>query len=530
MVNFVLLQKGTNNRIMNAFVNEFTYTDVNGYFNTWLYFQDTIPYDEYDLRADFNGTWGISIEPYIITYNHINDSSDTIDFNITKEITFNVLFSIDGRPSEYPNPFIDTASLVNAKRGQPLNLSVVVFDPETSSVVPNQIVNFYDYTNGDVPIGSNITDSNGIAWLNFTPDTTIKAGPNLLYARSGGGSNYSYYILNESIYVNLISGPSPTTINIQSGIGSTQFNIQGNITDEVNNPISYAEINLRLLRGGLDYSGFLIPSQSYITLLDDIFILWFRVQDITPIGNYSLRMDFNGTFAFEDPYDNNNPYKYRFNLISLSNASPFQNELRVFDPDRIEIDLSVEGYPTTDLYDDSYRPQRYKSGEVAHFQVNVTQSGGYPTPGSWVYIYDVYESMNPLNSYQFGPSNGFVQFNISINIFSFAGIHEIRVQYETFTTINTTFIIINETVSINTDDPIINNVVQRNDGGFYVTGNVADNLRGLEVRLLLFDENYNNVSQYLIGGNIYDLTDSDGNFRFDINSIGIEARTIPYSS
>ena len=337
----------------------------------------------------------------------------------------------------------------------------------------------------------------------------------------------------------MFSGPDPTTIEIIPSGGSQQFNIQGQITDEAGNPISYTEIRLKLLRGGLDYSGYLNPQQAYpyITGPDGNFNLNFQVDETTPIGNYSLRLDFNGTFVFEQFLDPNNQYPFTFNLNYFSNASLFQNELKVIDPSQVEIFLSVEGNPTRTLYDNFNKPQRYKSGEEAHFQVIITQSGSNPLPGTRVRIIDVYQN-TVLDEYLFQISSpNFIQFNISINNtnFNFGGIHKINVRLydpsnQPYPRVNSTFIVINKTMTF--DNPTITtNIIQRNDGGFSVSGNMRDNgigIRGLWVRLLLFDENYVNASKYLIGGNVYALTDNNGYFRFDINTIRFDCIQGPY--
>jgi len=165
-------------------------------------------------------------------------------------------------------------------------------------------------------------------------------------------------------------------------------------------------------------------------------------------------------------------------------------------------------------------------------------SGGNPLPGTRVRIIDVYDQNNVLDELPFDGSSNYLEFNISIADFTFAGIHKIDIRFynptdQPYSTINSTFIVINETVTFNSDPYLSLNpkVIQRNDGGFYVTGKVVNNnegMRGLQVKLLLFDKNYKNVSQYLIGGNVYDLTDSNGNFRFDINSISIDCQYGPY--
>ncbi len=523
IITFLLFEKGTDTFIPAPFNPPGAITNDNGEFDLNLDVDQDIPIGEYYVRVDFNGTW----YNYPFVLNNINDSSNTLDLNITKEVTYELRFSINEHPTKFPD-FPNPSTLININRGQILNISTVVYDPAISSFVPGQVVDFYDYTNGDLFIGSAITDSKGNASILYTTGMTNKTGPTLVYAQVGNVRNYSYYVLNEPIHVNLISGPTPLTINIQTG-GSDPFNIQGTITDEVGNPIGYAEVRLKLFRSGFDYSGYLNPQQSYpfVTGPDGSFNLDFEVDETTPIGNYSLRFDFNGTFDFT--YDLNNDYPFTFDLPSFSNSSQFQNELEVIDLNAIEIYLAVDGDPTRVLYDELNPPGRYKLGENATFQVTIIQSGGNPLSGTRVRIIDVYDANVVLDERQYDGSFNFVEFNISIAQFTFAGIHKINIRFydqfdQPYPTINSTFIIINETVSFYPDPLVSPNIIQRNDGSLTISGYVEENgrpMRGLLVRLLLYDKNYNNVSQYLIGGNIYALTSASGYYLFNINYINI---------
>ncbi|NVM38345.1 MAG: hypothetical protein HWN81_22310, partial [Candidatus Lokiarchaeota archaeon] len=314
-VNIILFHKGTNNEEVNAFNPSSITTDENGDFNEFLDLNPTVPAGQYEIRADFNGTWILYGFPYPIF--SISNSSNRMELNITKSL--DVLFYIDGIPTDNP-----TSPLVS--RTQTLTLTArmvsVVHGP-----ISNKSVYFYDYSRGDVLIGSNLSDINGYASVNYFVGDYCVAGPNLLYARIGLQENYSYFVLNEVPTINIISGPTPRVIN-RTGEGATQFNIVGEIYDSTNNslPISYSEITLTLLKGGVNYSSYLAPSEGYPYQTDSAgnFDLTFGVASNTPPGNYTLRLDFNGTINLLSY-----PYPYHFNLPSLTTSTYFSNDLKI---------------------------------------------------------------------------------------------------------------------------------------------------------------------------------------------------------
>ncbi|TFG02149.1 MAG: transglutaminase domain-containing protein [Promethearchaeota archaeon] len=520
LITFVLLYKGTTIPVLNAFVFPYsTYTSMNGYFNTSLEIRSQVQYGEYDLRADFYGEWVISpnYQPQYIPYPSINDTSDTIDFNVSKQINYELYFSINGQPTDYPaDP--DPGTLLNVNRYSQLNFTARVLDADDGIPLSDILVEFYDYTNGHILIGSDVSNNNGKASILYTVGDTNKSGPCLVYAKVSNVLNYSYYIVNESINFDSILGPISATVDIKASV--PQFNVSCQLIDDFNNPINYTEIYLRMFRGGFEYTNYLTPvnPDTPNPSGSNFFNVYRNVTLSTPAANYTLRLDFNGTFDFL-----NYPYPYLFNLDYFSNSYGIPTELRVFDPDDIQIQLSVEGNPTREFYDETYPPQKYERGQIAHFQVNITQSGS-PASGS-VSIYDDYSGMLLDNYTYIGGENGFVQFDISTNKFYHAGIHRIRVQLDGYAAANYTYILINETVSVYAISSIqttgTDNVVIRDNGGFIVNGWISENntgLRGLIVRLVLFNKTNDNVSSYLTG-NPYAVTDANGNFTIQIDGI-----------
>ncbi|TXT59330.1 MAG: hypothetical protein BAJALOKI2v1_220001, partial [Promethearchaeota archaeon] len=97
---------------------------------------------EYEIRADFNGTW--TSLPQI--YPNINASSNYQDFNITEEITYSLHFYVNSTSTNYPyTPNND--NLFRVQRGEFVNLSVLLINDIDGTPVPSETVEFYNYSN-----------------------------------------------------------------------------------------------------------------------------------------------------------------------------------------------------------------------------------------------------------------------------------------------------------------------------------------------------------------------------------------------
>ena len=524
LVNFILVERGTNiivpDPLTPAFSPSSTVTDNNGDFNEILTLEPVVPRGEYEIRVDFNGTWIHPLIPFPLIFSSITNSSNKIEFNVTEELTSILRFSINGTPTDYPyapNP----SNLINVKRGEQLNLSVTLIDESTMSPAPDEIVEFYDYTNGFI-IGSDVTLSSGIASILYSIDEDHKSGPMLLYAKHGIDRNYSYSIVNEPVSINVLSY-SDFEYDLAF---PDQFNIRCELNDSSGNPIYYSLLDLRM-NSTFDYTGYLIPpNPEYPTSPGSNFFNFNRdVIQSTPVNNYTLKVEFNGYFDFTSY-----PYPATFYLAYLYNSTELTRQLKVHNSNDVIIYLEVEGNPTTDVYDNFYRPERYTRGQIAKFNVTVVHGGDVPDLGDYVTIWDDYSNML-LDNYTYKGVTGYVQFNISTNKFYHAGIHKIRVQFMNYPTINTTFIIINETVNVNVNPVIsVDNVVVRDIESFTVSGYVRGNgtgLRGLRVNLILLNKSSKYVSQYIIGTKTT-TTLSDGYFQFNLASIDIDCTEGPY--
>ncbi len=430
LVEIVLLEKGTSTEIFGAFNIPWLVTDSNGYFDDSLNLTVSNA-GQYEVRADFDGTWVINLpSEFSWTISSIINSSNRLELNITKDLT--PWFYIDGIPTSIPN-------IPRVSRYQNLNLTVKVVSASFGPV-PNKLVSFYDYSRGGTFIGSDISDANGLASINYFVGDYCVAGPNLLYTRIGFQENYSYFVLNEEPTINIISGPSPQVIN-RTGGGTTQFNIIGEIYDSTNNslPISYSEITLLLLKGGADYSSYLVPGESYPYQTDSTgsFDLTFGVTPTTPPGNYTLRLDFNGTINLFF-----NPYPFPFNLPFINTSTVFSNDLQIKVPATLGFSFLINGTTSDNVYIPIIN--RYDDLDLTAY----IQYDGIPIDdGEWVYFYDVTQDNLLIGSDQ--TINGTAQVTYSTGNSTTAGPHLIYATWNN--NYNYSYFILDAPININLD-------------------------------------------------------------------------------
>ncbi|MFX0030682.1 MAG: transglutaminase-like domain-containing protein, partial [Candidatus Hermodarchaeota archaeon] len=367
-VNILLFQKGSGIQEFGAFIPSSITTDSNGVFADTLDLDPSVSAGQYEVRADFNGTWILYGIPWPVPI--INGSSNRLELNVTTALIS--WFYIDG--IDVNNPV-----LPSVVRYQTLNLTARVIE-ESFGPVSNRRVYFYDYTRGGFLIGSAISNAQGYASISYYIGDNSLVGPNLLYSMIGPQMNFSYYILNEEPIIHAISGPNPPVIN-RTGSGDTQFNIVGNITDamDTTRPFSYSVITLTLLKGGSNYSAYLVPLEGYPyqTDLTGYFDLTFGVAPNTPPGNYTLRLDFNGTVNLMSY-----PYPYVFNLPYINTSSFYSLDLEV----QAESSLLfwIDGFSS----DDFNNPVIYRD-DVLDLTAYIHQGGTPVADGEWVYFYDV---------------------------------------------------------------------------------------------------------------------------------------------
>ncbi len=468
-VNLLLFQIGTSFEEVGAFSPSSIISDNNGNFDGNFDISQSVPAGQYEVRADFNGTWIFPYPPPLYVP-IINDSSNRMGLNITTALT--TWFYINGYSTTNPN-------LPSISRYQVLNLTAQVI-LEGFGPMSNEVVYFYDYTRGSIQIGSDTSDLNGFASINYTVGVNSLTGPNLLYSMIGSHMNYSYYILNEEPTINAISGPTPQVIN-RTGMGDTEFNIVGDITDTTNpsNPLSFSEITLKLMKGSTDYSSYLVPFEGYPyqTDITGTFDLTFGVAPNTPPGNYSLRLDFNGTIDLSSY-----PYPNYFTLSYINTSTYYSIELKI--DAETSLDFWINGIPN----DDAYNPVVYRDDSLN--LLTKVHHAGVPVPdGEWVYFYDGTQDNFFIGSAQ--TIGGFAQVFYNTNWNTTAGPHLI---YATWNNkFNFSYFILDAPISVNLD--ICPQPTEINRSGtigrnFWIHGYLNDSFNGntikfsqIEVRL-----------------------------------------------
>ncbi|TFF89880.1 MAG: transglutaminase domain-containing protein, partial [Promethearchaeota archaeon] len=369
-VELLLLEKGTNIRPSLTPFLESPYIDTDdlGEFNINLNVDSSVPNGAYDFRADVNNTWsGI---PYPL--GNMDASSNVLDFNVSRVPIKKLLFYINDVPSDIlESPSVD--------RTVTLKLKALVLN-ETDNPLPNQNIEFRDYTRGTL-IGTNTTDSNGITTLDYSLGFDNIAGPNLLFAKLNSIENHSYFVLKEDPIININLGPVPLVINrTVAGATNTLFHIVGNIEDRTNgHPIRFSELTLRLFRGTSDYSDELLPSKYFWTDSNGNFDEYLEVDSTIPTGNYSLRLDFNGTIDFNWLA----PYPYFFNLPNFNTSTSFENQLKVTTPSTLLFNFWINGTTSTQYQ----QPIITRNGDL-NLSVYL-QWGPDPILDGDVYFYDL---------------------------------------------------------------------------------------------------------------------------------------------
>ena len=501
-VDFILLQKGTNVKVGDPpFDIISTATDLNGDFNI-----DTNVYNvsvgQYDLRVDTNGSWYV-MSGFVNASGFVNDSSNRMDFNVTKGIVKKVWFYINDIPSDNLN-----SPVVNRYTNLILKAKVV---NETNYPLPNQNVQFFDFWNG-IQIGANTTDSNGVATYNYSVNNLMIPGPNLLYAKIGIEENHSFFILNEEPIINILSGPTPREVN-RTAIGASNiyFSIEGELLDNTTgNPIRNSNVSLRLLRGGIDYSSFLIPSTGTWTDFNGYVNISYRVASNTPTGNYTLRLDFNGTI-----------YRmgYLFDLPYINTSSAFMNELRVTTPTTLAFNFWIDGTPS----DDHYQPIINRNGDV---NLSVYLEWGEPLDNEFIDFYDLTQNI-PLGTVQ--TNNGRASLIYNTNASTVAGPHLIYVKWGS--NYNYSYFTLNDKITLDVQVGPSPNQINRGGETFTLQGTITDASNGApikftEIYITLFDDSMTDVSYYL-SSNFFQLDDT-GTFDLTL-SVDIGTPAINYT-
>ncbi|MHA1292243.1 MAG: transglutaminase domain-containing protein [Promethearchaeota archaeon] len=492
---------------------------------------NTVP-DNYSLKVIFDGNinfLNVIQKPVNFSLLFLQNST-----NIKKPLKieapdiFSFNFYLNGIPNNnFNNPVINRFA----------NVSLTAYVQWGSELQEGRRVYFYDETE-NISLGSSIIN-NRTTTVNFSTNAATTAGPHLIRARFTRWTsgpvfmiNRSYYILNESIGINMDIGPNPRLI-ASTGAFNREFIIHGFVEDSLNlNHVKYGQISVHMFDATSHTEVFYLIQTGGTTQCNDTgeIFLKYKVSSLTPIKNYTIEVWFNGSFDYTG-----SAYPHFFNLNffnRFSYAAIMQYELEIYNPEDLIINLKVEGQYSRSFYDDIYPPARYRRGiDNANFEVQINQTGVGVETGI-VRILDVYNGNQILGVYTFIVGDkGYHQFILNTATW-FAGLHYINVTYESSgivrKTYNITYIIINETVNIfagsNTYEII------RNTGGFTINGYIQESgirMKGLRVRIQFFNSKMNNASIYfsLVGTKIKTINPNNGIFSFTINNIGL---TCPY--
>ncbi|MFX1275482.1 MAG: transglutaminase domain-containing protein [Promethearchaeota archaeon] len=495
IVNFTLLYNGTSTYVPNAFNPPSITTDENGVFDTYLQGDPAYVFSgDYEVRADINGSYYYTVLWYGYEYNFsiplgppawfLSNSSQTKELHIDKELTGSVLFYIENTPSNYPYTPV-TAPVV--PRGTALTLKARVLN-ETGGPLPNITVNFFNYTGGDMLIGSNDTNQNGITTLRIIAGDSCLVGPNLLYAKAGNIYNYSYYILNEDPVITVVSGPEPRVINKTTG---QPFTIVGYINDSVNlTPLNYSEVELRIFKNGYDNTSYLIGTNPFSVDSNGKFSVLFYVDNAIAPGNYTLRLDFNGTFDLTTfPYGND------FDLPIISTSVTLNKQLQITYEAPTILNFWING-TTSDNYTNPSIPRYNDLNLTARLLL-----GDTPISGELIEFYDT--TNNTLIGTDVTDINGYAMVIYSTNYYSIAGPHLLYARYTT--NYNYSYFILNAPINVSLDPcPIPWHINSTTIQGrtFRITGDLIDGTNGaiisfgqIEINLL---DGLTDYSNYLI--------------------------------
>jgi len=496
-------------------------TGSSGMFDLNFEVASNTPTGNYTLRMDFNGTIDLTSFPYSYLFNLPILSNSTIldyELQISAPDTLKFDFWIDGFTSyNYNQPIIN-------RNGQ-VNLSTYL-EWGSSPIGDGNTVEFYDETQDHLSIGTALT-SNGRASLIYSTGIATIAGPHLISARWGLNYNYSYFILNDKINITLLSGPTPREI-YRSGSTQRYFNLQGSIIDGSNgSPIKFPQVQVFLFDGTMTDVSYYLSSSVF--QLDDTgaFDLSISVSSGTPAINYTLGLAFNGIFIYSFPNNQYNEHNFNMYTVNFTDYKTGYYPLKVIDPDDVSILFSVDGNPALSFYNDLNLPERYFPGDLINFSVYITQSGS-PVSSGTVVLRDVFIGSQIGSHDYILADNGYHDFIIDTSLWH-AGLHKIEVQWSTFPTFNTTYIIINKTITISAYSTL--NHIRRNFDAFSVFGTVQDgttNLRGLNIKILLFDSNNNDVTGYLNLAGSQTINVYDGNYQFNVNFISINCLQAGY--
>jgi hypothetical protein len=502
--------KDTNTLQPYAFNPSLTYTDSEGNFSETVQVDSYVGTGEFKVRADFNGSW-TTVQGN--TYPNINASSNYQDFNITEKINYFLYFYVNNYSSDFnEDPVVS--------RGENITLKALLIT-EYGDPVSDKDISFYDDSIG--LIKTSTTNSSGVALYNYTMNNNNIAGPNYIYAQYASLKNSSYYILDEPVEILLTVCPSERNVSRSStSTSDIYFDVAGTLNDKINGaPIKNGETSVHMYNLlGNEVPYMITSSENLQSDAAGSFSATFRMDPSTPLRNYTLQVHFNGTFDYSIEEKSHTFYLNSFNNFSYA-ANGFY-ELKVYDEDDISIEFIINGSHTRESYDDINPPLSVKNGEQITLEGQVNQSGAGVESGTLKFYDYYYNQTDPFatNSFISG-DDGYYSVTYTPSDWH-SGLHRIFIRWstatDTYDTYNETYIIINESVDIITNDPPSNTVI-RNTESFDISGKVQNGSQGLyhiNVSINVFDESGADASSYFDIPNKYFITSSEGDFSFNV--------------
>ncbi|MGV9204061.1 MAG: transglutaminase domain-containing protein, partial [Promethearchaeia archaeon] len=525
---YLKIFQNTNDRSSHLIPQQSPRVESDGTFNFSYGVEDNIPYGNYSLRMDFNGTVDRYSDPNSPNFTISGISNSTYlknELKIEAPDVFKMNFFINGTPNDqFESPRVG--------RNAELNLSVKIqWGIDLAENGDN--VTFYDITQ-DKEIGrASLAD--GYTEFTYLIDNDIIAGPHKIFAsfdRHGEiEKNCSYFILDDPIEIDLDTGPNPRVINSTGSTGRT-FMIHGYLNDSLNEkPIKYGKVSVHMFDGSDEVSFYLNQEGGSLELNEtgEIYAK-FSVDPSTPQKNYTIQVQFNGTFLYSNSPESNKHDYFLDTWNNFSTVIESDHDLKIKNPDNVSIIFKINGTHTRPTYDNTNPPQTYKRGENATFEVWVNQSKEYAPEGSTVRLLDNYTNTE-LEQYVFEDDDkGYHQFTINTSESDLhAGLHHIIVTFENpdsdpLSTFNFTYIVINE--SVNIFSSVSEEKIIRNQNGLIVDGLLSEwgkPLRGLGIKIKIYNSSWGNASSYFyLEGPASRIIQDNGSYKYNITHADID--------
>ena len=218
-------------------------------------------------------------------------------------------------------------------------------------------------------------------------------------------------------------------------------------------------------------------------------------------------------------------------LFNFSYSADLFNNLTVYDPQDVQIYLSVEGQPTvypSGTYNDGNPPVSFNQNDLIHLQARVRQSGIWVnTSGTTVNVYDDIDNVL-LGYYTYTgleSMTGLALINITSSGFH-SGLYRLRVQYQSYDAINMTYIIMNGSFTIGSSESYLEyqrGIIQNDVLTAIISSAGSGTIEGLRINLTMLDSNYIDVtSLYLNLQGTQPITVFNSQGSFIINSLSLD--------